>query len=883
MKKNKITKLMLILVMALLVFSLFACGPKNTDNGGGGNTSKKTLDAPVVIVNESGLAEWRPIDGAGSYRVTVYNYDGTVKATKETAEKVYQYQLEEGESIEVVALPLEKYKDRYNESEKSTKKAYTLSTAKQLVNLLNGVGGIVDTWNSATNQLYADIALGGFFESGAIDQTTGKKKQNSFNVFAQANANVNDPEFMLGFKLNETDYLSLGYKDNAIYVREPMNLFNDLSGDNKAPQAYKIDVTALADCIPEIMGPVMKLVAADETDLQIASLIDDVAALLNGELGSLANIFNVKDGANGEKIISATVSTLSLGINFIKTMPTLQPFIKDGGKIDEYIGYFYKVTDALKMDRIQLNGEDLSMSGILALFPTGEDDPRYDDLKNNDLLNIEVSYNGADISGLNLVLDLGALGIQGLDYRFGLTIGLNTFSTTTPVTINTNGFVAKDFEINLGGILGKKFISIGDKKEVLSADAKAVIRLSDALKDKGNKWATLSIGKDLDKGLDLVGYIDATGVYVDFAPVFSILENSAYAGNTKYQATYLSDGANVIDKLVKDFKDNKPIAKAIDELIANMSGNNDENSDNTTPDEPAQPVEPEQPAEPAPDFSIMDIIMEIANEFGAAENKVDYVCSVIYPLIMTIDAEAANFLPPEGTPITQATVIKYVFNRTLGNTGSKIADYALFYKNDQGVEATTFEGLWTNIKACHEAGKAALIAATNTTETTAGIQFFDADTPENDLLDYIAHFVKIPTIDASNTPNFTNLAEINDKDKLIAWLNWIFPVDNEYRVMVEDILGTGLVNVIGKVYFEAINLGGFNGAIRIAASKEIPNEDSYVYLSAGFGMNASAAAPSGTITGGKAFNEINVDTGRYYIAEMAVDLLTALRNYGKAA
>ncbi len=852
MKKNKITKLMLILVMALLVFSLFACGPKNTDNDGGSNTSKNPLDTPEVIVNENGLAQWSTVDGAGSYRITVYNYDGSEKETKEIAEKVYQ--LEEGESIEVVALPSEKYKNKYNESEKSVKKTYAPGTAKQLVNLLNGVGGIVDTWNNATDQLYADIALGGFFEN--------ETKKNSFNVFAQANASENDPEFMLGLKLNDKDYLSLGYKDLAIYVREPMNMFNDLSGSNAAPQAYKIDVTALAACIPEIMGPVMKLVKADETDLQIASLIDGATEFLSGELRTLFNILNVSDGKNGEKIISVTVSTLSLGINFIKTM------LKDGGKIDEYIGYFYKVTDALKMDRIQLNGEDLSMSGILALFPTGEDDPRYDELKNNNLLNIEVSYNGADISGLNLVLDLGALGIQGLDYRFGLTIGLNTFSTTTPVTINTNGFVAKDFEINLGGILGKKN---------LSADAKAVIRLSDALKNKDNKWATLSIGNSL------AGYIDATGAYVDFAPVFSILGNSAYAGNTKYQATYLSDGANVIEKLVTDLEANNPIAKAIDELIANMSGANNENNNNTTPDEPAQPVEPEQPAEPAPNFSIMDIIMKIANEFGAADNKVDYVCSVIYPLIMTIDAEAANFLPPEGTPITQATVIKYVFNRTLGNTGSSIAKYALFYKNGQGVAATTFEGLWTNIKACHEAGKAALITATNTTETTAGIQFFDPATPENDLLDYIAHFVKVPTI-SDNVPDFTKLVAINDKDNLVKWLNWIFPVENKYRVMVEDILGTGLVDVINKgIYFEAINLGGFNGAIRIAAKFDTAKNDSYVYLSAGFGMNATAAAPSGTITGGKAFNEIHVETGRYYIAEMAGDLLTALRNYGKAA
>lgn len=898
MKKNTITKLMLILVMALLVFSLFACGPKNNNNGGSGS-GKKTLDAPVVNIDEeSGLAEWRFIDGAGSYRITVYNMDGTEKLTKVITDK--EYQLEEGESIEVVAIPTDKFKDKYSESTKSEKKTYEPSTAKQLVNLLRGVGGIVNTWNNATTQLNADLAIGGFFESGALDES-GKKKQNSFNIFAQANASKDDPEFMLGFKLNNTDYVSFGYKDNAIYVREPMNLVNILKnpdGSKKptpAAQAYKIDISALSACVPQVMGPVMKLIASDATDLEIESMIDTVTELLEGELGSIANIFNVKD-VEGKKVISATVSTLSLGVNFLKTMAALEPYIGakneqtgkfEGGKIDEYFGYFYKVTDALDMKRIQLNGKDITMDGILSLFPESEDDPKYAALADNDLLNIEVSYNGTDVSGLNLVIDLGALEIEGVESRFGLTISLEKFNTSATDTVNikTDGFVDKNFEIDLGGALGLKG---------LAADAKAVLRLSDALKVAGNKWATLVLSQNNTD--HLVGYIDATGAYVDFAPVFTIL-NKNYTGTTKYQATYLSDGANVITKFVSEFtaqNATNPIETSIDKLIAELlekkanKGKKEESTSggNAQSGESAQTGGNEGSNES--DFSLMDFVMSIANGFGAAQNKVDYVCSVVYPFVMLIDEEAANFLPEpieveegvfEDAPITQAVVIDYLFNRRLEKSGSTLADYVLFYEDGEGVAATTFKALGDNIKACHEAGKAALTAATNTTDTTAGVQLI-LDGENNDLLDYVSYFVKIPTI-VGDEPNFEALESPNNKAALIGWLNWIFPEDNEYRDLVEAILGTGLDDIINDgLYLEAINDGGFHGTVRAAVSAE-ENAAEYVRLSAGFGMVDSVAAPAETITGGVEFTAKDTETGNYYIADMAIELLDALCDYGR--
>ena len=144
--------------------------------------------------------------------------------------------------------------------------------------------------------------------------------------------------------------------------------------------------------------------------------------------------------------------------------------------------------------------------------------------------------------------------------------------------------------------------------------------------------------------------------------------------------------------------------------------------------------------------------------------------------------------------------------------------------------------------------------------------------------------MKVPTISENpdtheDEPDFTNLVAINDKDNLIAWLNWIFPVDNEYRVMVEEILGIELVDIIDAgVYCEAINLGGFNGAVRVATTKDTEIEDSYVYLSAGFGMAASETAPAGTIETDVKFNDKDGE-GDYLIAKTADDLLDALCDY----
>ena len=111
MKKNTITKLLLIMVMLLLVFSLFACGNKDNNGGGSGTKEQAKVVTPVVKITGN-TASWSLTEGAsGKYRITIYNPDGTEKETINDY-KVKSYDLLEGESIVVVALPKNnKYKE----------------------------------------------------------------------------------------------------------------------------------------------------------------------------------------------------------------------------------------------------------------------------------------------------------------------------------------------------------------------------------------------------------------------------------------------------------------------------------------------------------------------------------------------------------------------------------------------------------------------------------------------------------------------------------------------------------------------------------------------------------------------------------------------------
>ena len=855
MKKNTITKVLLIMVMLLLVFSMFACQDKNKGNDGG--SSNKTLATPVLRLKNDTVS-WDKVEGAEKYRVIIYDENGDEKETKEIKEKFVQ--LEEGESVVVIALP--KAGSSYQQSSPSEKMAYKAGVAKQLINLINGVQGFIDTWNDVqvNDTLSLELALGGFITSGTGDQ----KKENSVAVSVLANAAKQNLEFMLDFKLNKKDYVSLGFKNNAIFVREPLNYVNQSGVE--APNAFKIDASALSACVTPMMTAAMTLISIE--DIEFDELFEKAKTFLGG--GLVASVIGILeyDEEDGKKIISVTIKTLKQALDLVGGMPEVKNIF---AKIDGYIEKYYEVSDALGLDPIMLNGEKITWDKIISNITSAPEKGK--------LINIEVAFEGKNVKSLNLNIDLGALALEGIDNTIGLEINPFSLSKEKTANINVSGFTAQNLEIDLGAALGVKD---------LAADAKATIRLADAFANKNNKWATLTV---TDKTNTASAYIDATGAYADFGPVFTML--GAAPGETiktKYDAKFKNDqneNINLVDTIntsvvetfsttvmakiaeIRAAKEAEKNKGKEDETGNTDNGNTGDNTDENSGNEGG--------------FDFVAYVTDIAKEFGKAQDKIDFVCGVVYPFIEKVDSAATAFLPDvaenkKGTA-TQATVIKYAFERELADTNSSVSDYALFYKDGENKPATTFKGLWDNIKACHEAGKDALDAATKTSDNTAGVQFFDPATAENDLLDYVAHFVKVPSIEEGE-PDFETLVAINDADNLKDWLNWIFPVDNEYRVMVEDILGIELEAIIdGGLYFEAINLGGFNGAIRIASGSDVEAEGykSYVYMNAGFGMKASVADSMAAIEAEVAFNAQN--EGEYYIAEMADALLTALRAY----
>ena len=640
MKKNTITKLLLIMVMLLLVFSLFACGNNDNNSSGSGTKEQAKVGTPELKITGSTVS-WSVTEGAsGKYRITIYNPDDTVKETIDNY-NTKSYDLLEGESIIVVALPKS---NKYKESDPSEKMTYQSGVAAQLISLVQGVQGIVDTLNDVqvADTLSVDLSVGGYFK------TNGKR--NSASVFALANAGVADPEAMIGFKLNEKDYVTLGYKDDFIYVREPLNLVNNDDEDAK-PNAFKIDVSALDGSAEELVKPLMALIA--KQDINFDKITGAVTSLMSNNIfAQVAEILKFEE-ENGNKILSLNVGTLNFALGLAKAVPNMDI----PGEINKYLGYFYQVTDALGIQRIQLDGVDLSYDSILAKLKNKT-------VEENKLLNLVISYNSQKVvNGLNVVIDLGSLGLQGVDYELGLEIKLPTFSKSSTVNLNavTTGFTAQNLEIDLSAALGQKG---------LAADAKATIRLADAFADKANKWATLEVKSGNETAL---AYIDATGAYADFGPIFTILGTVPAEGiKTQYKATFKDDDKNDIN-----------LIDTILEKIGVTSG-------------PANAAQDEIDAFMADPKTY---IMNIATEFGAASNKIDYVCGKAYPFLEWVDEEATAFLPDQG-PATQATVIAYAFGRKLGDSNSKLSQYALFYKDNQGNAATTFEGLWNNIKAC---------------------------------------------------------------------------------------------------------------------------------------------------------------------------------------
>lgn len=882
MKKNAISKVLLLFVLMALIFSLCACS-NNGDNGkGSGSGGAKALSAPEFTTQEpatDGTVTWLKVSGAASYEYVITDENGTERTgtiTEEGKGTIRSVKLNEGESIKVRAIPEDTAK--FKTGEWSITLTSKMTSAKQVLNMLTGVRSLVNTWNdvTVTSTLGAELAIGGYFND------------NSLALSLKANANKDNPEALVEFILNETSYFVLACKSsgtgnnkkNKVYVREPLNFINT---DEDAANSFVMDVTALAkECLPELMTPVMEMLASDKTDIDFDTMIyDQVAGFLNNETlsGAINGILDegLKQNDDGTTTLGITIDLLATAIPMLSMIPG-----DIGGTVDKVIGYANKGLEVLNkagivsFDKLQFDGNDVTYEYITTEMFS---DANIADIKENSLLNIVFSTKNSVLNKVALELDLGAFGIESVNYKMGLTIDLPLFSLSEKSSIvpsdgDYEAFTAQDLVVDLTGALPFKG---------LDAKATGVIRLSNGLAAKGNKWADLTVTSTGNKVS--TAYINDTGAYVDFTGIFQTLGMDTTANAAKFKAEYVFDDEEIdsmIDQIIA-------YAKSINEPVEEVEEPEAEEPEAEEPEaeEPAAEEEVTEGEDEGFDFNgIIALVTSYVNAFNSAEDKADYVSDIIISFISLFDEEAV--FEEEGG---QAALIKYVFEDIeLGDTDSYIKDYVKFYTYEEEDEeeqivvkkAKTFQKILDNIQACHEAGKAKLDAAVHAENKTAGAQVIGiAAENEEDavpgLLDYVAEFIRIPTI-VNDEPDFQNLGEINNPEVLIAWLNWIFPTDNEYRVMVEDILGLGLSEIInGGLYVEAQGFTGLHG--KVLAAPQAGAETAYVTLEGEIDIKGGSEAVA-DITG--EFVEFTAEADdEYVIATTAKAMLDALRAFGK--
>ena len=770
------------------------------------------LRTPLPEIDRNGTVIWEPIEGAASYWVTVYKTDdGSVISEVELA--VNGCRILIGQSIDVVALPAAEDLEKYTESDRSEKVSY-IDVLPLIEKTWRDAERTFDVLKKMHDELYFDVGNEYFIE------VNGERR--SATVSQKANVSANAPEFMYNVKLDEKDCASFGYSENFVSVKGDLDLFGEPLIDN----AFKIDVTALSECASMFNDRIVESVTKKKNDIELFK-----AFFSNSVFSILGNIFDYEEQDN-KKIVSVPVGALSGGIMSLnKIMPSMLEDMLVS--LIPYVDCFYLLTDVLGLERVQIDGEDLSVAVILSLILNGE-------IRNNKLLNFEFVYENDVVKEISYVLDIGALGIPGVECKIGWTTKIDHLSTTSPVTIDTDGYTAQDLEFDLGVALGVKDLAV---------DVKTKIRLSDAFANKTNKWITIEATSGENTA---TAYFDATGLYADFGGLFDILGIDKTAYKTRYVEKITDEEGNEIN-LIDEILTN--MAEMIDTLDGLFEGKEDESNED----------------------NILNTLMIIWSGYIQSPNKADYISLLILSIIKSFDPTIGDH---HESP--QQDLLNYVFLRKVGDTGTCLADYALFYLNENGDAATFFERLFSNLRKCHEAGKRAYEAAFSTSDNLIGIQIL-ADGEDNDLLDYLSYFFMLPTVTENAETHeyeidYDDLTAFNDVNNLKRWLNKVFPTTNKYRKLVEDILGVTLNEFIdGGIYLEAIDDGGFHGTLRIATDSS-ENADEYVRLSAGVGMTAYVSDSMDAIEGIE-FGEKNTETDKYYIEEMAQALLDGLRAY----
>lgn len=295
--------------------------------------------------------------------------------------------------------------DNNNKKPKDDTKKEELTLSQQVVEIVNGVGPILDVINNAKadGTLGASIALAVDYN---IDGT-----QDRYELGIKANANATNPGAQISFKQSAQEWFNLTYVDSKAYLVQPATALNT---KNKV-DSVMADLTALNPAVQDIMYIAMDVIAGLELNINTNDIADSVDELLQSLGQSIGNLLTIQSSNSGYSIV--------LGSEIMGLLQTMLPSLLGGtinGLVGEDLGgqIMGYIKDFLGTEGLELSisigfDSNKAINGLEIGYKMGSDSGKIDlDLELSSSA-IAITAPSAGNKALNIGLD-AALGQKGL-------------------------------------------------------------------------------------------------------------------------------------------------------------------------------------------------------------------------------------------------------------------------------------------------------------------------------------------------------------------------------------------------------------------------------------------------------------------------------------
>ncbi len=471
----------------------------------GHHKSGMQIATPTVSVSGD-TASWKKIAGASGYRYTITDHKGVLVKTGKIGSNVsadLYVVLAEGQSVIVQAIPSnnENFDSNY-----STKATRNFSAVSNIVNILNGVENYVQILNA----IQATDIVGA---KALVDASFTADDTQSLSVYASAmldGTTPNNSRVLADIVVNQKTFLSVGYVQNKVLIREPFNL---LHSDDTALQSFYMDSTLLQPSVEALVTLGMQELA-NLPDYSLASFIEEAKSVLQ-DVDGLIHLDNLLSFANEENGVVIGVSCGALN-TLLGLLPTI---LEDDTAVSAFGEDFDAVVDIIRLTNpkafLLSDGSRVTWDYICKKIALNAN-------REKTFLQLSVYYDQNDtIEKLALLLDFAALDSRNVGNNALVTVEVPIFGINETVDVPVEDYEEKDLSLSFD-------LDLGNTDLTATVDAK--ISLSHAFRSEDSVWGvgTMTI-TDKNGSAVVRAFVDGKGASVDFSDLFTYygIENPA--------------------------------------------------------------------------------------------------------------------------------------------------------------------------------------------------------------------------------------------------------------------------------------------------------------------------------------------------------------------